>query len=288
MFNYDLPRQVEDYVHRIGRSGRAGRTGIAVNLCSRDDRRQFGNIMRYLKRDIQESTVEGLEPRFVEKYEARGRGRDGKRSGGEQRGRGRSGERRSDSRSRPALFSESNEARTERDGEFKPHRHREAFADSRSFNSDKPRFERRSQDDRFERAAKTSDRPYADKSRGEKSDRFGDKTHFSKKTDGFKSNRFGDERVGNDKSRKPRGVSEHTFGQDANKEFGKSKPRSEKNFDKPFKAKSDQSEKFGESKSKRFDSDKPRFAKSSSHIDGARDGWNAPKRARRNSTGKPL
>ena len=90
VFNYDLPRQVEDYVHRIGRSGRAGRTGIAINLCSRDDRRQFGNIARYLKRDINEAKVEGLEPRFVEKFEGRGKpnGRDG-------RGRGRSG---SDSR----------------------------------------------------------------------------------------------------------------------------------------------------------------------------------------------
>ena len=90
VFNYDLPRQVEDYVHRIGRSGRAGRTGIAINLCSRDDRRQFGNIARYLKRDINEAQVEGLEPRFVEKFEGRGKpnGRDG-------RGRGRSG---SDSR----------------------------------------------------------------------------------------------------------------------------------------------------------------------------------------------
>lgn len=87
VFNYDLPRQVEDYVHRIGRSGRAGRTGIAINLCSRDDRRQFGNIARYLKRDINEAQVEGLEPRFVEKFEGRGKpnGRDG-RSGSDSRG----------------------------------------------------------------------------------------------------------------------------------------------------------------------------------------------------------
>lgn len=67
VFNYDLPRQVEDYVHRIGRSGRAGRTGIAINLCSRDDRRQFSNINRYLKREMPEAVVEGLEPKFVEK-----------------------------------------------------------------------------------------------------------------------------------------------------------------------------------------------------------------------------
>lgn len=63
VINYDLPRQVEDYVHRIGRSGRAGRTGNAVNLCSLPDRAQFAAITRYLKRDIDEEQLEGLEPR---------------------------------------------------------------------------------------------------------------------------------------------------------------------------------------------------------------------------------
>ena len=32
VINYDLPRQAEDYVHRIGRTGRAGRNGIAISL----------------------------------------------------------------------------------------------------------------------------------------------------------------------------------------------------------------------------------------------------------------
>lgn len=61
--NYDLPRQVEDYVHRIGRCGRAGRTGVAMNLCSMEDRRQLQNINRYLKRDIKEMVLDGLEPK---------------------------------------------------------------------------------------------------------------------------------------------------------------------------------------------------------------------------------
>lgn len=61
--NYDLPRQVEDYVHRIGRCGRAGRTGVAMNLCSIDDRRQLTSIGRYLKREIKEEVLEGLEPK---------------------------------------------------------------------------------------------------------------------------------------------------------------------------------------------------------------------------------
>ncbi|MDO4897209.1 MAG: DEAD/DEAH box helicase [Moraxella sp.] len=65
--NYDLPRQVEDYVHRIGRSGRAGRTGVAMNLCSRDDQRQLGLINRYLNREMKTCVVAGLEPKFTPK-----------------------------------------------------------------------------------------------------------------------------------------------------------------------------------------------------------------------------
>ena len=74
--NYDLPRQVEDYVHRIGRCGRAGRTGVAMNLCSRDDRRQLGHINRYLGRDMKECIIVGLEPKFTPKQD------DGRRQNG--------------------------------------------------------------------------------------------------------------------------------------------------------------------------------------------------------------
>ncbi|TWV82476.1 DEAD/DEAH box helicase [Moraxella sp. VT-16-12] len=65
--NYDLPRQVEDYVHRIGRCGRAGRTGVAMNLCSRDDHRQLSHINRYLGRDMKTCVITGLEPKFTPK-----------------------------------------------------------------------------------------------------------------------------------------------------------------------------------------------------------------------------
>ncbi|OAV17556.1 ATP-dependent RNA helicase [Moraxella catarrhalis] len=77
VINYDLPRQVEDYVHRIGRCGRAGRTGVAVNLCSIDDNRQLEHINRYLKRQMSVSTIEGLEPRrnFGIQSQERRRGR---------------------------------------------------------------------------------------------------------------------------------------------------------------------------------------------------------------------
>ena len=37
VFNYDLPEELEDYVHRIGRTGRAGATGISISFASEDD-----------------------------------------------------------------------------------------------------------------------------------------------------------------------------------------------------------------------------------------------------------
>lgn len=81
--NYDLPRQVEDYVHRIGRCGRAGRTGVAINLCSLDDRKQLFNINRYLKRQMQQAVIEGLEPKRHRPLD------DTDRKGGDRRRKGK-------------------------------------------------------------------------------------------------------------------------------------------------------------------------------------------------------
>lgn len=62
VINYDMPRQAEDYVHRIGRSGRAGRSGVAMNLCSIDDKNLLFAINRYLSRPMSVATIDGLEP----------------------------------------------------------------------------------------------------------------------------------------------------------------------------------------------------------------------------------
>jgi len=49
VFNYDLPIEPETYVHRIGRTGRAGATGIAVSFCDHDERNQLRAIERMLR-----------------------------------------------------------------------------------------------------------------------------------------------------------------------------------------------------------------------------------------------
>lgn len=95
VINYDLPRQTEDYVHRIGRCGRAGRTGIAISLCSMDDRPQLNAINRYLDRKMEVCVIEGMEPKKTyvpseNKGNGRGRGR-GRSNGGQGRGRSAGG-----------------------------------------------------------------------------------------------------------------------------------------------------------------------------------------------------
>lgn len=66
VFNFDLPMVAEDYIHRIGRTGRAGATGIAVSLVGPNDRRNLGGIERLTGKKIERTVIEGLEPNFRE------------------------------------------------------------------------------------------------------------------------------------------------------------------------------------------------------------------------------
>jgi superfamily II DNA/RNA helicase len=63
VINFDLPRQAGDYVHRIGRTGRAGATGIAVSLAAHSERGQVRQIERYTGATIAAHEIPGLEPR---------------------------------------------------------------------------------------------------------------------------------------------------------------------------------------------------------------------------------
>ncbi|MEW6728332.1 MAG: DEAD/DEAH box helicase [Pseudomonadota bacterium] len=83
VFNFDLPRQAEDYVHRIGRTGRAGATGTAVSFVSRRDLGILRNIEHYVGEKVRVTEVEGMEARF--------KPQEGDRGGMGPRGRGRPG-----------------------------------------------------------------------------------------------------------------------------------------------------------------------------------------------------
>ena len=60
--NYDLPNVSEDYVHRIGRTGRAGLTGKAISLVSADEVDLLSGIERLIQRVLPREEVEGFEP----------------------------------------------------------------------------------------------------------------------------------------------------------------------------------------------------------------------------------
>jgi superfamily II DNA/RNA helicase len=62
VFNFGLPMKSEDYTHRIGRTGRAGRDGLAVTFAEHRDRRKIGDIEAYSRQRIDSEVIPGLEP----------------------------------------------------------------------------------------------------------------------------------------------------------------------------------------------------------------------------------
>lgn len=60
--NFDLPNVPEDYVHRIGRTGRAGALGEAISLVSHDEFKQLTDIERLIKKPIPREYLDGFEP----------------------------------------------------------------------------------------------------------------------------------------------------------------------------------------------------------------------------------
>jgi len=87
VFNYGLPMKAEDYTHRIGRTGRAGRSGIAVTFGEFRDRRRIFDIEAYTRQQFTAEVIPGLEPQ--QRFPAAGE-RDGRRGGGGGGGGGRS------------------------------------------------------------------------------------------------------------------------------------------------------------------------------------------------------
>ena len=63
VINYGLPMKPEDYIHRIGRTGRAGKQGLAITLAGFRDRFKIRNIERFTENRINEAVVEGHEPK---------------------------------------------------------------------------------------------------------------------------------------------------------------------------------------------------------------------------------
>ena len=61
--NFELPNVPEDYVHRIGRTGRAGESGHALSLVSADEGKMLAGIERLIKKQLPRKEIEGFEPK---------------------------------------------------------------------------------------------------------------------------------------------------------------------------------------------------------------------------------
>ena len=95
VINYDVPRDCEDYVHRIGRTARAGAEGCAITFVSKDDQSRFAAIEEFIEREVFKLSVPeelGEAPEYAptKPSKGKGRGRSGKnrRKGGHHDGKG--------------------------------------------------------------------------------------------------------------------------------------------------------------------------------------------------------
>ncbi|WP_374593293.1 DEAD/DEAH box helicase [Aquabacterium sp.] len=179
VINYGLPMKAEDYVHRIGRTGRAGRQGLAVTLAGRDDHHMIRRIERFTTQRIPVAVVEGMEPTKpvpVDRPERKG-GKFAKPMPGQRnrhREGGYGGQRFSD--------------RAERfDRADRPQRH-EGGDHSFGRGEGAPRFQPRDGGDFAPRERSFGDRPFGDRqgaSRPHFGDRpsFGDRPHFKQQRD---------------------------------------------------------------------------------------------------------
>jgi superfamily II DNA/RNA helicase len=86
VFNFDIPFNAEDYVHRIGRTGRAGALGHAISFVSGSDQRLVGDIEKLLKTKIKLETVTVEQDRSRERREPRGESRGERHDSGRSRG----------------------------------------------------------------------------------------------------------------------------------------------------------------------------------------------------------
>jgi len=68
VYNYSLPRDVESYIHRIGRTGRAGKDGLAISIISTLEDRLFEIVKKKTRSDIQ---LINLSDKPIEKLERR-------------------------------------------------------------------------------------------------------------------------------------------------------------------------------------------------------------------------
>lgn len=96
--NFELPNVPEDYVHRIGRTGRAGNEGLAISLVSHEESPLLKDIEKLLNRKLTKSVLPGYEPTAVDQLETEEKHKPGRSSSKPRRSRNKG---RTTSKARP-------------------------------------------------------------------------------------------------------------------------------------------------------------------------------------------
>jgi superfamily II DNA/RNA helicase len=261
VINYDLPKFCEDYVHRIGRTGRAGKKGVAISFALPADGRHVVRIERFLGTKLKLATIAGLEPKQSQinpnaskpskgKKRKSNNGGRGSQSGFKVRGNDKSSNSREDSGFKPRGKGKSFGSRDESgfkprakgksfgsrdDAGFKPRRY-ENSSSSRDDSGFKPRGKGKSFGSRDDAGFK----PRRDeKSSGSREDsgfkkRRDEKSFGSRDDSGFKKRRDEKSFGSRDDSGFKKDRKEKSFGSRANAEFkARGKGKSSGSYDKP-------------------------------------------------------
>ena len=195
VINYDLPKFAEDYVHRIGRTGRAGATGIAISFASNMDRHILRKIEQFTGQRMEPAVIEGFEPKRPMKMDAPG-GRGDRRDGHKPGGRGgfkprddRGGYKGRDDRSGSSRDSAHRDSAPRSEGRFENRGNRDSAP--REANGNSAGYAPRPEFNRSERPAGDRQRSFGDRSSsgdrsrganaGAPNRSFGDSAAFGKK-----------------------------------------------------------------------------------------------------------
>ena len=133
VINYDAPHDCEDYVHRIGRTARAGADGCAITFVAVDDQSRFAAIEEFIGREVHKRPLpEGLgdAPEYAPKKKSSGRGKSGRGRGG--KGNHRGGKGRGNSNAQAP-----NGAQASNDGQSKSHSKRRRHGNKKKDNAPK-------------------------------------------------------------------------------------------------------------------------------------------------------